>query len=222
MKIQYSTNFGKFTSYDFSITSVTALVSADEHLLALGQGFIWRNQEWQQCRSTRVCLADTSYRLYESSAILTVYDYDELMIINKRYLSCRGYEYNPADVHISPHDTIWGYYHNDMLIAWSRIHNYNGARETAYFAWDSIDMNLRIGTKSLQHEIAWAKELNDEYLYLGPGYESCSIYKSRMQGFEWWTGSEWSHDLEQYTWLCERETSVNNFKEFETIVYNAK
>ena len=222
MKIQYSTNFGKFTSYDFPITSVTAVVSADEHLLALEQGFIWRNKEWQQCRSTRVCLADTSYSLYECSAMLTEYDYDELMIINNRYLLCRGYEYNQADVHISPDDTIWGYYHNNTLIAWSRIHNYNGARETAYFAWDSIDMNLRIGIKSLQHEIAWAKELNDEYLYLGPGYESCSIYKSRMKGFEWWTGTEWSRDLKQYTWLCERETAVNNFKEFETIIYSAK
>jgi len=219
MQIHFSNNFGKFTQYDFTVTSVTAEVGDDEHLLALQQGFLWSNNAWRQCRSTRVLLAETNYNTYADASILTEYDYDELVLINEKYIASRGYAYHPADSHISPIDTIWGYYHDTTLIAWSRIHNYNGAKETAYFAWDSADMSLRVGTKSLEHEIAWAKQLGDEYLYMGAGYETCSIYKSRMQGFEWWTGSVWSKDIDQYVKLCERETSVNNFKDFESIIY---
>lgn len=222
MQIHFTNNFGKFTRYDFGVTQVTATVADHEHLEALNQGFLWRHGQWRQCRSTRVVLSETHYNQLPDAEILTDYDYDQLMHINTQYLNYRNYVYNPADVHIYPGDTIWGYYHQGQLIAWSRIHNYTTCRETAYFAWDSQNMRLRMGARSLEHEIAWAKNLGDTHLYLGAGYESCSKYKSSLQGFEWWTGSEWSRDVDQYCWLCDQETSINDFKSYENLIYNAR
>ena len=222
MKIRYLNNFGKFIQHDFVITQVVAEVTDNEHLTALDQGFLLQNGIWRQCRSTRVCLADTNYDLMSDAKILTDYDHDQLNLINEQYLSQRNYVFHPADVHINDTDTIWGYYVQEQLVAWSRIHNYNGARETAYFAWDGQDLSLRLGWQSLKSEIAWAKSLGDEYLYLGPGYETCSKYKSQIQGFQWWTGSEWSSDRDAYCWLCERETGVNDFRQYEDLIYNAR
>ena len=221
MKIRYLNNFGKFTQYDFAITQVIAEVDSDEHLMALEQGFLMINGIWRQCRSTRVQLSDTNYVLLDTALILSDFDYDQLNLINEQYLTHRNYVFHPADIHITNSDTIWGYYHADKLVAWSRIHNYNGARETAYFAWDTQNPDLRLGWASLKSEVAWAKSLGDEFLYLGPGYEACSKYKSQLKGFQWWTGSEWSTDSEAYCWLCERETGVTDFRQYEDLIYNA-
>ena len=49
-----------------------------------------------------------------------------------------------------------------------------------------------------------------EYVYLGGGYENMCIYKSMYQGFEWWTGSEWSKDKEAYKILCNSDTNTKD------------
>ena len=220
MKIQYLNNFGKFTQNDFAFTCVVATVADNEHSIAMEQGFLLRQNQWRQCRSTRVQLNKTDYSLIKTARLLTDYNYDQLLEINEQYLLHKHFALSPYDSHISPTDVIWGYYDNEYLVAWSKIHQYVGELETAYFAWDYVNPKLSLGILSLKHEIAWAKSLGYKHLYLGPGYESCSIYKSQINGFEWWSGSEWSQDAEQYAWLCERETSVNTFKEFESIIYN--
>jgi arginyl-tRNA--protein-N-Asp/Glu arginylyltransferase len=219
MKILYSNNFGKFIKHDFTVTQITAEVANDEHLIALSQGFLWRQQAWRQCRSVRCQLNQTHYNLLDNAVILDDYDYDQLLDINKKYLTKRDYAFDSHDILIEKDDIIWGYYDNNQLIAWSRIHQYNGALETAYFAWDSADMNLRLGQRTLEHEIAWVKSLGYEYLYLGPGYESCSKYKSRIKGFEWWTGNEWSSDATKYCLLCDAETTINDFNQYQYQIY---
>lgn len=219
MKVVFSNNFGKFTQFDFSVTEVTAEVDNHEHVEALASGFLWRQQKWRQCRSVRCRLDQTDYKLLDNARILDHYDYDQLLDINQQYLSKRNYTFDPHDVLIEPDDIIWGYYVDSNLVAWSRIHSYNGALETAYFAWDSQDMSLCLGLRTLEHEIAWAKQLGYNYLYLGPGYESCSKYKSQVRGFEWWTGSEWSTDRKQYTLLCDTETAINSFSQYQDLIY---
>jgi hypothetical protein len=56
-----------------------------------------------------------------------------------------------------------------------------------------------------------------DYLYLGPGYEKGSVYKSRFPGFEWWTGEVWSLDTVAYTSLCERDTKVRGEVDMSTL-----
>ena len=52
---------------------------------------------------------------------------------------------------------------------------------------------------------------------MGPGYEKGSIYKAHIQGFEWWTGSEWSTDKNKYIQLCERDSKLKTIKELSEI-----
>jgi hypothetical protein len=40
------------------------------------------------------------------------------------------------------------------------------------------------------------------------GYEKCCAYKSQYQGFEFWTGTEWSNDTELYKKLVERDERI--------------
>ena len=101
------------------------------------------------------------------------------------------------------------YYDDGNLIAWSKLRHYsNESLETCLFVWDYAKPELKLGYSSLRHEIAWAKMMGYKYVYLGPGYERSSTYKSEIEGFEWWTGSEWSTDVEEYRRLCNRDSKI--------------
>lgn len=221
MKIVYKNNFGKFMNLDFTVTEVLAEVSDNEHTIALEQGFVFRQGVWRQCRSVRIRLEETNYSLLPDAKILTDYDYDQLMFINTKYLKKRNYSFNAHDVEINGNHIIWGYYNKNKLIAWSKIYQYNGELESVYFSWDSSDMELKLGISSLYHEIAWAKSLGYKYLYIGPGYEVCSKYKSQVDGFEFWDGMCWNKDIKSYLVMCDKETSVNSFKSYQNLIYNA-
>ena len=103
------------------------------------------------------------------------------------------------------------YYQNDVFVAWAKLRHYTDqAIETSLFVWDYSLPATKLGTHSLEHEIAWAKQQGYEYVYLGPGYERSSVYKADMQGFEWWTGDVWSQDLDHYRWLCRRDSKIKS------------
>jgi hypothetical protein len=38
------------------------------------------------------------------------------------------------------------------------------------------------------------------------------MYKADIDGFEWWTGMEWSRDVKRYKELCRRDSKVRSFK----------
>jgi arginyl-tRNA--protein-N-Asp/Glu arginylyltransferase len=143
------------------------------------------------------------------------------MFINTKYLKKRNYSFSPHDVSINENHIVWGYYDNTNLIAWSKIYQYNGALESVYFSWDSDNMSLNLGINSLYHEIAWAKSLGYDFLYIGPGYEICSKYKAQVDGFEFWDGMCWSTNINQYLELCDKETGINSFKSYQNLIYNA-
>jgi hypothetical protein len=110
------------------------------------------------------------------------------------------------------------YYDNENPIAWSKIRMYTeDALETVLFAWNYETPDLRVGIGSLMHEMGWAKENGFKYVYLGPGYERGSIYKANIDGFEWWTGSEWSTNTLEYIRLCERDSSLKTIKQLSEL-----
>jgi arginyl-tRNA--protein-N-Asp/Glu arginylyltransferase len=224
MKIYYVNNFGKFQQHNFEICQVVAEPTTAEYSDALAQGFLQRPYReeicWLQFRSTRVKLSETNYQLYDKACILEHYNFNQLLEINNRYLTVKNYVAASEDMILFDNDIIFGY--GEPLVAWSKIRDYGIAYETVYFAWTYSEPKLRLGYRSLEHEIAWAKAIGHEYLYLGPGYETCSKYKSKFIGFEWWTGSEWSRDCDRYNWLCNRETRIETFSQYEQEVYNAK
>ena len=143
------------------------------------------------------------------------------MHINDQYLRKRNYTFNAHDVEIGDNHIVWGYHYKNKLIAWSKVYQYNNALESVYFAWDSCNMELQLGINSLHHEIAWAKSLGYDFLYIGPGYEVCSKYKAQVEGFEFWDGENWNLDKKTFLELCDRETGINSFKSYQNLIYNA-
>ena len=69
--------------------------------------------------------------------------------------------------------------------------------------------------------IGVANELGYEHLYVGQGYEIGSAYKSSFKGFEWWTGADWSSDIERYKTLCARDSTINTLEDL-AIAYRGK
>ena len=79
--------------------------------------------------------------------------------------------------------TIFGYYDNNELTAWSAYYEYP-SKSTAHadqFAWNYKNPKLKLGYKSLRSEIAYFKSKGFDYLILGDIYS----YKQEIQGFEY-------------------------------------
>ena len=65
--------------------------------------------------------------------------------------------------------------------------------------------------------MAWAKEHRAAYYYMGAGYETSSMYKSKWQGFEWWTGTKWSTSKKLYQKLCRSDSRIKTLSEIAKI-----
>ena len=116
---------------------------------------------------------------------------------------------------------MFGYYFNENLTAWSKLRRYSKESiESVQFVWDYSNPASHLGLCSLRHEISWAKESGYEYFYMGSGYEKNSIYKSDIDGFEWWTGSEWSTDRDEYIYLCKRDSKISSCHQIHTALAN--
>jgi len=216
MKIQFNHNFGHQEQGEvFHFGCELINVQPEEYDAALDFGFLLTvNQgqaRWYQSRSCRVRTANTDYQLIESAHIiadpLPVSEMDHIYTAYCYYKKFKKYFEVGEKL---PFDQFMGYYNdNNEMVAWAKLRHYTpSAIETALFVWDYSIPASRLGSLSLQHEIAWAKKSGYEFVYLGPGYERSSLYKADMQGFEWWTGSEWSTDTDQYRWLCKRDSKI--------------
>ena len=76
------------------------------------------------------------------------------------------------------------------------------------------------GSFSIDHEIRQAHEKNYNYFYLSEGYDNSSAWKSKMPGFEWWTGSEWSKDPDRFAFLCDAEDGAKELKDIMDVYEN--
>lgn len=215
MKIQFDHNFGHQEQGEFFHFGCE-LVDVDpaEHNAALDFGFLQtiKNDQihWYQSRSTRVKTSETDYAILANACILqdpTPGQFTEMDHIYTAYCYYKKFKKYFEIGQRLTHDRFMAYYHNDIFVAWAKLRHYSDqAIETTMFVWDYSLPATRLGNKSLEHEIAWAKQEGYDYVYLGPGYERSSLYKADVQGFEWFTGSEWSKDLDQYRWLCKRDS----------------
>jgi hypothetical protein len=90
---------------------------------------------------------------------------------------------------------------------------HNGGIESAISPWHSDFRKYGIGWVIIDLEAAEAKRRNFDYLYIGPGYERGSSYKSKLLGFEWWNGRYWSKNLNLYRILCDRDSNVETIQD---------
>jgi len=217
MQIQFNHKFGHQEQGEFFYSTCELVdVSPSEHDAALAQGFLVTVHNgaahWYQSRSTRVRTADTSYELLDSAQQIvdpTPAQFTEMDHIYTSYCYYKKFKKYFEVGETWPQDRYMGYWQGSSMVAWAKLRHYSDrAIETCLFVWDYSLPATRLGSRSLEHEIAWSRAQGYDYVYMGPGYERSSSYKADVQGFEWWTGSEWSQDLDQYRWLCRRDSKI--------------
>jgi len=217
MKLKFNHNFGQQEQGEFFHFGCELIdVNPLEYDTALEMGFlqtIKNNQiNWYQSRSTRVATELTDYDLLDTACLLqdpTPAQFTEMDHIYTSYCYYKKFKKYFEIGQRLEQDRFMAYYHDDIFVAWAKLRHYTEQSiETAMFVWDYSLPHTRLGSRSLEHEIAWAKKEGYRYVYLGPGYEKSSIYKAEVQGFEWWNGDVWSQDREHYVWLCRRDSKV--------------
>jgi hypothetical protein len=247
MRTVIETTFGKQENREiiFNDINLEDVGHHTEHE-ALKKGFLIddaNNEEiWYMSRSTRVCTAETNYEEYNEQweiveELTPTYSKRLEQILNK-YIKKHNFNNFGRALAPSNRSKFFIYYQNNEIIAFTKMQFYPIPMQTGYqvwpykgvetymFAWDYANPELRLGEVTLQHEIAWAKRYKNpdgggdqgyEYLYTGPGYERSSIYKADVDGFEWWTGMEWSKDTKKYKELCRRDSKIRSFKAMEKL-----
>lgn len=215
MKIKFKHTFGSQEKGWLQVTTISADVEAHEEKEALEGGWLRDAFEWYQTRSTRIrCRDFVPARKWPKGYEFTVGNYsdfpqEELQRVYAAYILNCGYtDYcSPLE-----HDLVtskFGVVRKDgVIVAFTKFHLYNGGIESIMFCWDYSEPKVSLGIAIQAKEVEYATSLGFDDLYLGPGYERGSVYKSRFPGFEWWTGTEWSLDTAAFVSLCERDTQV--------------
>ena len=195
---------------------------------------------WYQSRQTRVKVSELKYNkkirkmtnpckdIDSEVKTLKECDVEELRKVYSDYIKLKSDQYKESDEIFSDfytHDEFFDdllidpeykrvieYRENGVLHAFvvCRIYEKTNAMTSIQFCWDYHKPRIFLGKYSCIKEIEMCIDQGMEYVYLGGGYENMCIYKSMYQGFEWWTGSEWSKDKEAYKTLCNSDTNTKD------------
>jgi arginyl-tRNA--protein-N-Asp/Glu arginylyltransferase len=99
-------------------------------------------------------------------------------------------------------------YHTDQLVGISLYKVFDDQFVAMQFIWNYAEPKLSLGNIAQMTECAVAKEKGCTHVYLLGGYEHCCRYKAGFKGFEFWTGTEWSQDIDLFYRLVERDEKI--------------
>lgn len=212
--------FGKITQLDFIYSDPKGINLKEDYLDYLEEGWVeWQNY-WYNLRSTRILIKDysptkttkkLSKRVNLTYTVLTSQQLKVLTPIYKKYVKVKEFTRDISLKDFEDFSAIF-YWDQEELIGASIYKLYNQEGKSALvvyqFLWDYQDPKLSLGNVAQYFEIKLAQSKGCDYVYLMGGYEESCIYKSQFKGFQWWTGKEWSEDINLYQELCQRDTNV--------------
>lgn len=212
MKIYFDhlSGFGKISDYELIVNCAYGILEpSEEPSDALSTGWVPWKGRWYNERSTRIDLKDyrpskTTKRLSHKVTIkhTTFGNYDDMY---RAYCEYNGFK---RDIYDFSDCTVIEYY-TDRLVGVS-IYKIIGGEFVAYqFITDYSDPKLSLGSVAQMFECEYAASIGCKYVYLMAGYEGCCRYKANYYGFEFWTGFEWSRDVELYNKLIDRDESYD-------------
>lgn len=220
----HTEGFGKVTDNDFIYSDPKGIALSKDYINYLEAGWIEWGKYWYNLRSVRLNInkyspskttKKLSNKITYTNKLLTYDIVKKLESIYNSYIEKHQFkrDINLEDFLKAKNFFVLLYYKDDSLIGANIYKIYRQMDETAFvsyqFLWDYNDPKLSLGNVSQFYEIEFAKSMDCKYVYLLGGYETKSIYKSNFKGFEWWTGSIWSTDVEMYKSLCLRDDNVH-------------
>ena len=217
MKVYFDhiTGFGKVSDLEVIINCAYGILDPDESSTdALKEGWIPWEGRWYNERSTRINLAEykpsrTTNKLSKKiiveggniEANLEAYE-----MLHQKYCDYHNFKRDIKLEFFKDCEVIE--YWADTLVGISLYKQFETQFVAYQFIWDYKDPKLSLGTIAQMMECETAKLLNCEYVYLLGGYEKCCEYKSNYSGFEFWTGTEWSTNIDLYKRLVARDEHI--------------
>lgn len=217
MKIYFDhiNGFGKIFNQDLIHCGVFGYPEInDDFDDLLENGWLPWNDYWFQARSVRYNLLELEYHK-KTKKISKKIEYQlgkpsqkDIERISNCYQAKRGFlSKHVFDNELMLENSIQ-YFHESELIGFVCYKLFKKSFVGVQFAWDYKKPQLSLGNVSTLIETTLAKKSGCIYYYMMGGYEECCIYKSELNGFEWWTGKEWSKDKKLYQDLCRRDSAI--------------
>lgn len=207
--------FGKVSDLEVIVNCAYGILDADESSAgALKEGWIPWKDRWYNERSTRINLAKykpskttkkLSQKIYVQAGSV-ISNKDRYEVLHEEYCKYHGFKRDIDLDNFADCDVI-EYWHGE-LIGVSFYKQFENQFVAYQFIWDYKDPKLSLGTVAQMIECNTAKVLECEYVYLLGGYEQCCKYKGNYLGFEFWTGTQWSTDVELYISLVDRDEKI--------------
>ncbi len=217
MKVYFDhiNGFGKVSDLEVIVNKAYGILETNESCIdALKEGWIPWEGKWYNERSTRLDLSiynpSKTTKKLSKKVTIAIGDvlakqelYEELHI---KYCNYHGFKRDIKLESFKECQVIE--YWTDTLIGISLYRQFETQFVAYQFIWDYADPKLSLGTVAQYYECETARVLGCEYVYLLGGYEKCCEYKANYAGFEFWTGNEWSKDLELYKELVARDEKI--------------
>lgn len=207
--------FGKISNQDLIYADVFGYPEINDDLdELLENGWLPWNNYWFQSRSVRYDLSKIQFhKKTKKNAKKIEYQLgkpsnEDVDRIAKAYQNKKGF----ISKHVFDNDLMLEnsiqYFYESKLIGFVCYKLFKKSFIGIQFAWDYEKPQLSLGNISFFIESTLAKRSGCIYYYVMGGYEECCLYKSEIDGFEWWTGKEWSKDKELYQNLCKRDSLI--------------
>jgi hypothetical protein len=221
MRILLEQVYGCQDQFDLQLCKPKLDLQNSREKEALENGWALYKGQWYNSRLTRVRVDASKLKPiagYKSQVVETLNQERTAQIeeVYETFLRVRNFE--PLyDLRADDDRALWLLISNDRVRAFTKFIKYDGALESNITCWDYSNPRDSIGKKIVCLEANIAAEMGYEHLYIGPGYNSSSLYKAKLPGFEWWDGSTWSTDIAKYQNLCQRDDSITTLQELSKL-----
>lgn len=207
--------FGKVSDQDFIYSQPHGILEPGEtEVDALAGGWIPWDGAWYNLRSVRINLS--AYKPHDTTrkqGRLIDYMFEKMedkpiyRNLYEAYCAYHGFQRTITWEQLFTGDMI-SYSQNGQVLGYSAVEKYDTAFVATQFVWDYASPKMSLGKVAQMYECMVAKQLGCTHVYILGGYEKCCMYKSDFYGFEYWTGTEWSKDIELYKKLCLRDEAA--------------
>jgi len=217
MEIKINHVYGNQEVFDLQIVklSLNGDISDSE---ALNSGWLIYNNKWYSCRSSRINtdlfhkppkeIKGYSFEYKDSFEVN-----EEVLRVYNKHSEVRGFTQKyDLTVDLARSSGIF-VYKEGVLVAFTKFIKYENALESQFTSWDYSEPKASIGKHIVNYEVDVSKKLNYKYLYIGPVYGLQSKYKTNFDGFEWWTGSEWSTNKDVLMDYLSRDSSTKTLED---------